>query len=66
MHGTSGLWVRGNAEAAGLWVKSLKSLSDAEHNWFLVHLNLQILQVTPLHRPEAPVIVSDILDFKAP
>jgi serine/threonine protein kinase len=63
-HGSRGPYVRGNREAANMWLEELKQSSKCVDDMQPVHLSLDMCQEDPDQRPTAAQVVSEILDFQ--
>jgi hypothetical protein len=62
-HGSGGPYVRGNKEAADMWIGELKQTSKSIHDMQPVQLCREMCQVKSNLRPTAAEVVSEILDF---
>ncbi|KAH8800317.1 kinase-like domain-containing protein [Xylogone sp. PMI_703] len=63
-HGTRGPYVRGNSEAADMWLEELKNSSNSVDDMQPLYLSRDMCQEQPNHRPTAAQVVSEILDFQ--
>jgi serine/threonine protein kinase len=63
-HGSRGPYVRGNREAADMWLEELKQSSKCVDDMQPVHLSRDMCQEDPDQRPTAAQVVSEILDFQ--
>jgi hypothetical protein len=63
-HGSCGPWVRGNKEAANMWLKELSQSSKCVDDMQPLHLSLDMCHEIPDQRPTAAQVVSEILDFQ--
>jgi serine/threonine protein kinase len=63
-HGSRGPYVRGNKEAADMWLEELKQSSKCVDDMQPVHLSRDMCHEDPNQRPTAAQVVSEILDFQ--
>jgi hypothetical protein len=63
-HGSGGLYVRDNPEAADLWMKELELQSSCPDDIQVLALVRKMCQVDASERPDATAVVSEILDFE--